>query len=176
MALSKEKKEAIVERVKGYLDESKITVLAKYDGVSVQALQELRHQAKTSDTSVRVIKNNLFLKAMAASETFRGVDSEVIEGQLLYAFNASDEVAPAQALAAFAKTGQKIEFVGAITNEGEFIAADDVKAMSNLPVLEQLRGQLVGLICSPLSGLVSVLNGNTRGILQVLQARAAAIS
>ncbi len=176
MALTKEKKQEIIEQVASYLDNTKMTVMAHYDGVSVQAMQDLRRQIKDSGTSVRVIKNNLFVKALDKNDKFKDIERKVIEGQLLFAFNPDDEVAPAQALAGFAKSGQKVDFVGAITEEGQFVEAEDVKSMANLPSKEQLRGQLVGLFSSPLSGLVSVLNGNARGVLQVLQARAESIS
>jgi large subunit ribosomal protein L10 len=94
---------------------------------------------------------------------------------LLYAFNSEDEVAPAQNLQAFAKTNPTLEFVGAITADGQFMSAEDVKALANLPSKEQLRAMLVGTIAAPLSGFVNVLSGNIRGVLNVLNARAEAL-
>ena len=95
---------------------------------------------------------------------------------LLYAFNADDEVAPAQNLYNFAKTNPNIEFVGAYTIDGLFIGADDVKQLASLPSKDQLRGLLVGMFAAPLSGFVNVLSGNIRGVLNVLSARAETIT
>jgi large subunit ribosomal protein L10 len=112
------------------------------------------------------------VKAIEQSDKLKAIDTGVFNGMLLYAFNNEDEVAPAQAIARFAKTNPTLEFVGAITEAGIFIDASDVQALASLPAKEQLRAILVGTIAAPLSGFVNVLAGNVRGILNVLQARA----
>lgn len=175
MALSKEKKHEVVAAVSELLSSSKLTVVAQYQGTSVKAMQTLRRQARDNGTTVQVVKNRLVMKALENTEALKDIDSSALRGQLLYAFNSEDEVAPAQALATFARTQPTIEFVGAITPEGTFISADDVKALASLPSKDQLRGMLVGTIGAPLSGFVNVLAGNVRGVLNVLSARAEAL-
>jgi len=91
---------------------------------------------------------------------------------LMYAFNADDEAAPAQTLAESAKTNPVLEFVGALTHDGQFLSAEDVKAIASLPSKDQLRGQLAGVLAAPLSGLVGVMTGNLRSVMNVLNARA----
>ena len=176
MALTKEKKQEIVDQVTGVLEDTKITVLAHYDGVSVQAMQDLRRKAKDSDTSVRVIKNSLFIKALKGNDKLKDFDSSLIEGQLFFAFNDNDEIAPAQVLSDFARSGQSVKFVGAIASDGSFISSEDVQAMASLPNKEQLRGQLVGMLSAPLSGFVNTLNSNLRGVMNVFSAHADNIS
>jgi len=113
-----------------------------------------------------------FCQALLATDSLKDTDAGRLTGQLLYAFNADDEVAPAQALANFAKKNPTIEFVGAITQEGQFMAVEDVKSLASLPNKDQLRAQLVGTLAAPLSGFVNVLSGNLRGFLNVLSAKA----
>lgn len=172
MALTKQQKQDIVEEVSQLLDNSKLTVVAKYQGTTVKSIQELRKSAKDNHTTVKVFKNRLVIKAINSSERLASIDTSGLNGQLMYAFNSEDEVAPAQALANFAKTNTNIEFVGAITSDGQFIGSDDVKALASLPSKDQLRAQLVGTIAAPISGFVNVLNGNLRGVLNALNARA----
>lgn len=172
MALTKAKKHEVVDEVSQLLGNSKITVVTKYQGTTVKALQGLRRQAQNDGTTVKVFKNRLVVKAIEQSDKLKAIDTGVLNGMLLYAFNEKDEVAPAQAIARFAKTNPTLEFVGAITQEGSFIGASDVQALASLPAKEQLRAILVGTIAAPLSGFVNVLTGNVRGILNVLQARA----
>lgn len=172
MALTRQKKEEIVADIKELLEGSKLTVVASYPGTSVKSMQELRRSAKQSGTSVKVVKNRLVKKALEQSEKLKNIDAGALKGQLLYAFNDQDEVAPAQSLAAFAKTNPSLQFVGAIDADGKLISADDVKALADLPSKEQLRAQLVGVFNAPLSGFVGVLSGNIRGVLNVLSARA----
>lgn len=176
MALTKEKKAEVVSEIAQLLDDSKLTVMARYTGTSVSSMQQLRRDAADGGTQVRVVKNRLVKKALEKSQRFSDVDTSVLQGQLIYAFNAGDEVAPAQALATFAKTEPQIEFVGAFTADGQLILADDVKALAALPSKDQLRSMLVGTIAAPISGFVGVLSGNVRGVLNVLNARSEQLS
>ncbi|HYF96525.1 MAG TPA: 50S ribosomal protein L10 [Patescibacteria group bacterium] len=172
MALSRDKKEELVAEVSQLFKNSKLTVLANYSGLSVKQIQELRQSAKNNETKLKVVKNRLVLKAMDSVDTFKDTDKSIFKDQLLYAFNSDDEVAPAQVLANFAKKNKALEFVGAVTAEGEVLSVEDVKNLANLPSKDQLRSQLVGTIAAPLSGFVNVLAGNVRGVLNVLNARA----
>lgn len=172
MALTRAQKDEVVEIVSDLLTNSKLTVVAQYQGTGVKQMQELRRGAKESGTTVKVVKNRLVKQALSGNDTFKNVDSSQLTGQLLYAFNSEDEVAPAQTLAGFAKKNPTIKFVGAITNEGQFMSADDVKHLASLPSKDQLRAQLVGTLSAPLSGFVNVLSGNLRGFITVMQARA----
>jgi large subunit ribosomal protein L10 len=176
MALSKDKKQQVVSQVAELLNESKLTVVAKYEGTGVKALQQLRREARQSGTQVKVVKNRLVIQALKTTDTFKDTDTAALEGMLLYAFNSQDEVAPAQNLHQFAKQHPTLQFVGGITADGQFIPVDDVKALANLPSKDQLRGMLVGTIGAPLSGFANVLAGNVRGVMNVLNARAEAIS
>lgn len=175
MALTKDKKNQVVSEVTELLNTSKLTVIAKYEGTGVKAMQTLRRNAKQSGTQVKVVKNRLVVQALKATDGLRDVDTSVLEGMLLYAFNSEDEVAPAQNLHNFAKKNPSLQFVGGITPDGQFMSVNDVKALANLPSKEQLQGMLVSTIAAPLSGFVNVLSGNVRGVLNVLSARAEAI-
>jgi large subunit ribosomal protein L10 len=172
MALKRDKKEELVAEVSELFKNSKLTVLANYSGLSVKQIQELRRNARDNQTKLKVVKNRLVLKAMDSVETFKDTDRSIFKEQLLYAFNPEDEVAPAQVLANFAKKNKALEFVGAVTAEGEVLSVEDVKSLAALPSKDQLRGQLVGTLVAPLSGFANVLAGNVRGVLNVLNARA----
>ena len=104
MALSKEEKSKVIEQVSNMLANSKLVVIAKYQGTSVQSLQDLRRQARDQGSSVRIIKNRLVRKAMARDHRFTGADLAFLTGQLMYASSPSDEVAPARVIADFAKS------------------------------------------------------------------------
>jgi large subunit ribosomal protein L10 len=175
MALTKDEKNAIVSDVTSLLESSKLTVVAQYTGTTVKALQQLRRDSRDNGTQVRVVKNRLVIKALGQIDRLKDAETGALSGQLLYAFNADDEVAPAQILAKFAKENPTLAFVGAITADGNFIAADDVKALAALPSKDQLRGQLVGTLAAPLTGFMRILNGNLTGFMYVLQARGEAI-
>lgn len=176
MALTRQKKEQVVAEIGQLLADSKLTVVAKYQGTPVKAMQQLRRDAAREETTIRVVKNRLFKKALQSSNALKSVDMSPFVGQLLYAFNSGDEAAPARSLAEFAKTNPQIEFVAAITAQGQLLEAAMVKDLASLPSKDVLRAQLIGTIGAPVSGFVNVLSGNIRGLLNVLSARSESIS
>jgi large subunit ribosomal protein L10 len=172
MPLNKTQKDDVVAEVSALLNSSKMTVVAKYQGTTVKALQTLRRDARDNGTKVKVVKNRLVIKAIQQSETLKTADTSDLQGMLLYAFNADDEVAPAQILNTFAKTNPTLEFVGAITGEGKFIGSEDVKALANLPSKPQLIAQVVATLLSPVHDVTNALSGNLHALLDGVEAKA----
>jgi large subunit ribosomal protein L10 len=174
MALTKQGKSDVISEVADLLSTSKLTVVAKYEGTTVKALQTLRRDARDNGTKVKVVKNRLVIQALQGNETLKDADTSALTGMLLYAFNAEDEVAPAQSLANFAKKNPTLQFVGAYTAEGQFMAPEDVKALASLPSKNQLIAGIISTLNSPVNGVMSGLKGNLHGLLQALETRAAA--
>ncbi|NBU33220.1 50S ribosomal protein L10 [bacterium] len=172
MALTKVKKNDVVAEVANLLKDSKLTVVAKYQGTTVKSIQALRRQAKENGTQVKVVKNRLVIKAIEQNDTLKGTDTSAIKGMLLYAFNSADEVAPAQVLHAFAKTEPSIEFVGAVTADGQFMSVNDVKALATLPGKNQLIAGVINTLQSPVRNVMSGLSGNLHGLLDGIAAKA----
>lgn len=173
MALTKDKKKEVISQISQLLDESKMTVIAGYQGTPVKALQRLRRDGKTEGTTVKVVKNRLVIQALKASDKFKDIDSSNFNGMLLYAFNPTDEAAPAKTLADFAKTQPTIEFIGAINDEGKLISGEDVKALASLPSKDELIASVLSTLSSPVDGVMNGLSGNLHGLLDGLAAKAA---
>lgn len=174
MALTKQQKDDVVSEVSELLSSAKMTVVAKYQGTTVKALQQLRKDARGNGTRVKVVKNRLVIKALQQNDTFKNADVSELEGMLLYAFNAEDEVAPAQVLHNFAKANPSIEFVGAFDAAGTFMGADDVKALATLPGKTQLIAEAVAMLLSPVNDVTNALSGNIHALLDGVEAKATA--
>jgi large subunit ribosomal protein L10 len=172
MALTKQQKNELIAEVSELLASSKMTVVAKYEGTTVKAMQALRRQARDNGTKVKVVKNRLVIQAMKTTDNLKDTDVSSLEGMLVYAFNAEDEVAPAQILATFAKTNPTIEFVGAVSADGKFLSAEEVKALASLPGKNQLIAGLIYTLNSPLNGVMSGLSGNLHALLDGIAAKA----
>lgn len=170
MAISREKKQAAVATISDLLGSSKLTVFAYYDGLTVTQTQDLRRQAQANQTAIKVVKNRLFKVALSGNEQLKHLAADNFTGQLLYAFNANDEVAPAKDLSDFAQKHPALKIAGAFNAEGNLLGAEEVHQLAKLPSKDQLRAQLVGTINAPVSGFVNVLAGNLRGLVQVLHA------
>jgi large subunit ribosomal protein L10 len=165
MALTKHKKDEVVAEVAALLGESKMTVVTKYQGTTVKALQQLRRDVRDGGTKLKVVKNRLVIKAIGQTDALKSVDTSALQGMLLYAFNDQDEVAPAQAIAKFAKLNPTLEFVGAISAEGKFLTADEVKSLATLPGKNELIGQVIAMLLSPVNDVTNALSGNLHALL-----------
>lgn len=174
MALTKQEKSDVIAEVSELLSSSKMTVVAKYQGTTVKALQTLRRQSRDNGTKVKVVKNRLVVQALKNVDALKDVETSPLQGMLLYAFNGEDEVAPAQILAEFAKANPSLEFVGAISAEGKLLSADEVKALATLPSKDQLIAQVVATLLSPVNDVTNALSGNLHALLDGVEAKASA--
>ncbi len=172
MPLTRAKKEQVVSSVKQLLEQSKLTVIAKYQGASVKDMQNLRATAKDSGTTVKVIKNRLVIQSLKGNDKLSSINTDQLQGMLVYAFNSEDEVAPAQSIAEFAKSKPEVEFVGAITGDGNWLEASSVKELAELPSKPVLIASVVALLESPIRSVVGATGGNLPNLIASLKAKA----
>ncbi len=165
MAISKDKKQQLVAGLNEILSDAKMTVFAKYQGLSVAELQELRNLARENNVQIKVVKNRLVRVAMGEIAVYKDTDTSALEGQLLYAISNDDEVAPAQVLAKFAKEHNALELKGAFSGEGAALNEQEVVELSKLPSKEQLIGQVVDMLLSPVNDITNGLSGNLHALL-----------
>lgn len=174
MALSRDKKNEVIDEVAGLLKDSRMTVMAKYQGTSVKSMQALRKASRDNGTRVLVVKNRLFKKALQNDARFKDVDLSQVAGQLMYAFNPNDEVAAAQVLKNFAKDEPQVEFIGAFSADGHLLSSEEVKTLADLPSREQLIAETVAMLLSPLNDVTNALSGNLHALLDGVEAKATA--
>ncbi len=172
MAITRNKKETLVAELAELFTSARSTVGATYGGLTVADLQELRGMARENNVVIKVVKNRLVRVALSQDDKFKDADSSLLAGQLVYAFSSEDEVAPAQILAAFAKKHPEMQLIAGFDGEGKSLDTATVKALSELPTKQQLRGQVVSVIAAPLTQFMGMVNGAQRGFAQVLSQRA----
>ena len=172
MAITRDKKNALVAEMSDVLAGSKMTVYAQYQGLSVADIQELRNAARAAGVTITVIKNRLVRVALGSIDTYKDVDTSALTGQLLYAISTEDEVAPAQVLNDFAKTHPALQFVGAFSGEGANLDANEVKALAVLPSKDQLIGEVIAQLLSPVHDITNALSGNLHALLDGVEAKA----
>jgi len=173
MALTKAKKDEIVKELADLLASSKMTVVAKYEGTTVKAMQELRRNAEANGTSIKVVKNRLVRKVLEQSDSHAKSNTSELQGMLMYAFNAEDEVAPAQVIHGMAKTEKQLEFIGAYDADGNYLSASDVKALAQLPSKDVMIATVINTLKAPVTNVTSGLAGNLHGLLDAMKAQAA---
>jgi len=167
--LNREQKAQVIEEVAGAIQESNAVFAVDYRGISVPQAAELRTALRGADSSFTIVKNTLAERAADQA----GADGlkELLQGPTAMTFVRGDAAAAAKALRDFRRGtgGTLLEFKGGWMN-GQSLTPEDVDAIAQLPSREVLIGRLVGLIASPLSGLVTALNNLPAGLARQLQA------
>ncbi len=174
MAITRDKKQALVSEMSELFATAKGTAVAKYQGLSVADIQELRKNARATGVTIRVVKNRLVRVTMGENKTYKDADTSALVGQLLYAFSSEDEVMPAKILSDFAKTHPALELAAGFSGEGLTLSADEVKALANLPSKNQLIAEVVAQLLSPVHDVTNALSGNLHALLDGVEAKATA--
>ena len=157
MAISKDKKNTLVADLTELLSNSKMVVYAKYEGLTVKELQELRKLARESDVKIKVVKNRLVKVAMKEIAAYKDTDASNLTGQLLYAMGTDEDFDATKVLTKFAKTHSKMELIGGFNAEGNNLSTEEVKTLGSLPTKNELIAQVVDTLLSGINGIVSAL-------------------
>ncbi|MDD2730561.1 MAG: 50S ribosomal protein L10 [Candidatus Portnoybacteria bacterium] len=163
---TKNQKETLIKEIAERLAKTKAVVFADYTGLSVSKITDLRRKLKAQNGELKVAKKTLVGLAFKKAG-FDGVETKKMSGQVAVAFGYQDEIAPAKVIYDFAKKENKLKILGGII-ESKFIEAVSVLNLAKLPSRQELLAKAVGSIAAPLSGMVNVLQGNLRGLVQVL--------
>ncbi len=174
MAISKDKKQALVAELRELLAGAKATAVAQYQGISVAELQELRTSARQAGVTIKVVKNRLVRVAMSESDVYKTSDTSALVGQLLYAVSSDDEVMPAKVLNDFAKTHPALQLVAGFSGEGLVQDVADVTALASLPSKNQLIAETVAQLLSPVHDVTNALSGNLHALLDGVADKATA--
>ena len=166
--MNRDQKAAVIDEVAAQISESEAVFAVDYRGISVPQAAELRTRLRDADASFRIVKNTLTLRA--ADKAGADALKELLEGPTAMSGVRGDAAAAAKALSDFrrASGGALLEFKGGWMN-GAPLAAPEIEAIAKLPSREVLYGRLVGMVASPLTGLVTSLGGLIGGLARQLQ-------
>ena len=157
MAISKDKKNTLVADLTELFSNANLVAYAKYEGMTVAELQELRKIARESNVKIKIVKNRLVRVAMNEIAAYKDTDTTGLTGQLLYAISDDEEFGAAKVLAKFAKTNQKMQLVGGFNNEGKNLSETEINTLGSLPTKNELIAQIVDTLLSGINGIVSGL-------------------
>ncbi len=172
MAISKAKKDTLVADLTTLLSDAKLTAYARYQGMTVADLQELRKVARENGVKIKVVKNRLVRVAMNEIGVYKDTDTTGLVGQLIYAISSEDEVAPAKILAEFAKSHPALELAGGFNDTGKALDQAEITTLAKMPSKNELIAQVVAQLLSPATDSISALTGGLSGIVSGLEAKA----
>lgn len=165
--MDKGNKEKFVANMKGRLERARATFLVDYQGLNVEAMNNLRRELKKVDVEFRVVKNRLL--KLASRETENEALSEHVVGPCGLAISYEDAVAPAKVLVTQSKDSKHLKIkVGQIG--GKVIDFEGIKRLAELPSREVLLAQALSAMQAVPASFVRVLSGVMVNFLYALKA------
>lgn len=159
--MDRDQKAQAVKEIGEDLESASAVFVVDYRGISVTQAAELRTKLNEADASFNVVKNRLAKRA--TEEAGASVLDEHLVGPTALTYVRGDAVLAAKAIADFVKANGVPTYKGGIM-EGNAVDQAQFQSIARLPGVDQLRGQLVGLTASPLTGVVRTLNQLLQGL------------
>lgn len=166
--MDRTEKREFVASLAAVFAETSFVLVAQNKGLTVADVSELRRRMRAAGATYKVAKNRLATLALEGTR-FDGV-KPLLKGPTALAWS-TDPVAVAKTAVEFAKTNDKFVVLGGALGT-QTLNADGVKALAELPSLETLRAQLVGLIQTPATRIAGVLQAPGGQVARVLSAYA----
>ncbi|HTB71526.1 MAG TPA: 50S ribosomal protein L10 [Solirubrobacteraceae bacterium] len=163
--MNRDQKAVAIAEIAASIDESHAIFAVDYRGISVPQVAELRAKLREADATFKVVKNSLTERAadQAGAETLK----EYLAGPTALTFVRGDAATAAKAIADYAKATQLLPFKGGMM-DGATLDVEQLRSLSRLPSREVLYGQLVGVVASPVGGLVRSLSALVGGLASAL--------
>jgi large subunit ribosomal protein L10 len=156
----------ILKETKKSFEDNSAVVFVNYNTFTQDDSVAMREAATAVESTARVVKNAV--ASVALKELGIEGSEAILKGPVL-AIYGNDPVAVSKVAADFFKKNKKGEPLGALV-DGAIVGKEDVMALSKLPSRDALVGMFVNVVAAPLRGLVTVLNGNIRGLAIALNA------
>ncbi|MBI5406058.1 50S ribosomal protein L10 [Candidatus Kaiserbacteria bacterium] len=156
MAISKDKKRAILAKLADAFQEASSIAFVGFSKLTVKDASKLRTELSKESVRYFVAKKTLIQRALAD----RGYTGDVpaLPGEVAVAWTTEDATAPSRGVHEFAKKLKgALSLLGGVF-EGTFLNAEKITAIATIPPMVVLRGMFVNVINSPIQGLVMALD------------------
>jgi large subunit ribosomal protein L10 len=163
--MNRDQKAAAIAEIAAHIDGSHAIFAVDYRGISVPQVAELRSKLRDADATFKVVKNSLTERA--ADDAGAATLKDYLTGPTALTFVRGDAATAAKAIADYARATQLLPFKGGLM-DGAVLDVEQIRALSRLPSREVLYGQLVGVVASPISGVVRTLSALIGGLASAL--------
>jgi large subunit ribosomal protein L10 len=160
-------KRELVERLNDQWKTSGVIVVAHYKGMTVAQMTDFRKRIKDAGGVVKVTKNRL------AKLALKGTDvesiSDLLQGPTCVAYS-EDPISAARVSVRYSRENDKLIILGGAMGRTR-LDSDGVKALADLPSLDELRGKLIGLLQAPASKIARIVKEPGGMLARVLAAK-----
>jgi large subunit ribosomal protein L10 len=159
--MNRDQKAVAIAEIASNIDESDAIFAVDYRGISVAQIAELRTKLREADATFKVVKNSLTERA--ADQVGAAALKDYLAGPTALTFVRGDVATAAKAVADYARATQLLPFKGGLM-DGAPLDVDQIRSLSRMPSREVLYSQLVGVVASPVTGLVRTLGALISGL------------
>jgi len=167
--MDRAQKAEAIEELKSLFADSGAVVVTHYSGLTVAEMTNLRGRLRAEGASLKVVKNTLVQKALDGVAGEAG--DALFTGPVAIAYG-KDPVSAAKVVTQYAKENDKFTLVGGLLGQTTVLDEAAVRSLATLPSLDQIRGQLIGLINSPATKIAGVLQAPAGQLARVFNAYA----
>ena len=166
----RKEKQFLLDEIKDQLADSNAFLLTSYQGMSPNLTSEFRKSVFETGGFFKVVKKRVFLKA--AAEAAVSVDSDSLKGHIGIVYAGKDTIATTKDIYKFTSDNKDLlEVLGGLF-EGKMCSPQDFKEISQLPSLEQMRAEFLGVLEAPMSGTVGAMEALLGGLISCVDQKA----
>lgn len=157
--MTKQEKNEVIELLKGKFAQYNNFYITDTESLTVAQIGKLRNHCFTKQVEMKVAKNTLIKKALESLDTdkYAGVyDSLHKVTALMFSENPKD---PALIISSFRKenNNEKPLLKAAFINGDVFVGNDQLKALTQIKTKNELIGEVIGLLQSPIQRVLGAL-------------------
>ena len=151
--MNKKQKQNYITEMTSEFEKSEAVIVAHYQGLTVNKLDELRAKMREHGIIFKITKNRITKLAL---EKTRCKDLlNLFTGPTAVALS-QDAIASAKILTNFSKENKNLKILGGIMGN-DILDVAGVKNVATLPTLDEARAKIVGILRSPAQKIASIL-------------------
>lgn len=157
MALTREKKQKIIEDLENKIKKQKIMVFVDFTGLKVKDFSDLRKKIKKTEGEIKVVKKTLL--KVVFKKIKKEIDPKKMVGELALVFGYNDIILPVKTVCQFSEAHPNLKILGGFFEE-KFLTDQEVIDLSQLPSKEELVGRLIFTARNPVYMIYYILQNN----------------
>lgn len=169
MAITKERRQELLAQYEIEISNSRAMIITEFSGLNTTELGKLRTNVREAQGSFAVVK--LTLLRLALQRAGMPIPEDQLSGPVAIGFCHQEVPAVAKALKDFGEDREQFVVKGGIMGN-RVLSVADVEAIADLPPLDVIRAQLMGIISAPARNVASVVASGVRQVINVFNAYA----
>ncbi len=169
--MTRTEKKKVVKKLTKKFDQSSFFYLTDSSELTVQQINQLRGLCYEQDIELKVVKNKLAIKALEALPADRNFADlySALKGPTAIMFTDTAN-APAKVIKEFRKSHEKPVLKAAYIDASIYEGDDQIDSLAALKSKEELIGEIIGLLGSPIQSVLSALDSGGSTVVNLLTA------